>query len=185
MPKKPIITQEDLDAFHRAVEGTKPLIQKKVRMDKRKKPIKHSDRSVLTDEHSETFNFSSGEYLEPLQSEEFISYQTSGIANKILRKLRKGQYNIEAILDLHGKTVDNARLAIDRFLNECLQQELRVVLIIHGKGHHSHVPVLKNKVNHWLRETNSVLAFCSASPAHGSRGATYVLLKRTKQEKED
>lgn len=186
MPKKPIISQEDIDAFHKAVEGTKPLKQKKVRIVK----IRQTTRQTLAKskienpekEDHEFFNFSSGEYLEPLKSEEVISYNVSGVSNKILRKLRKGQYNVEAILDLHGKTVAEARVAVDKFLQQCLQQGLRVALIIHGKGHHSQMPVLKNKINHWLRETTNILAFCSAAPTHGSQGATYVLLKRTKRE---
>ena len=92
--------------------------------------------------------------------------------------MRKGQYNVEAILDLHGMTVAKANAEVDRFLQQCLHQGIRIVLIIHGKGHHSQEPILKNKLNHWLRSIDGVLAFCSAAKEHGSRGASYVLLKR-------
>jgi DNA-nicking Smr family endonuclease len=54
------------------------------------------------------------------------------------------------------------------------------VRIIHGKGHGSHQkrPVLKQYVNHWLRQRDEVLAFCSARQVDGGTGAVYVLLKR-------
>lgn len=32
MARKTRISQEDMDAFHKAVEGTKPLVQKKIRI---------------------------------------------------------------------------------------------------------------------------------------------------------
>jgi len=40
------------------------------------------------------------------------------------------------------------------------------------------LPVLKIKVNSWLRQKAQVLAFCSARPQDGDTGAVYVLLKK-------
>lgn len=181
MPKKPPkITQEDLDAFHKAVEGTLPLVRKKARMAPVNAP-KTVRRRVDT-ETEEAFNLSDALHLDPVSGEEFIAYSRDGISNKILRKLRKGQYNVEAKLDLHGMSIEEARTAINHFLQYCLRERMRVVLIVHGKGSHSEAPILKNKLNHWLRELNVVLAFCSAAPFHGNRGAMYVLLKNTEEK---
>ena len=57
----------------------------------------------------------------------------------------------------------------------------RCVRIVHGKGLSSEgkLPVLKVKVNSWLRQKDDVLAFCSARPQDGGTGAVYVLLKKT------
>lgn len=57
---------------------------------------------------------------------------------------------------------------------------MRVVRIIHGKKNSSEgkMPVLKGKVNSWLRQKSEVLAFCSARPNDGGTRAVYVLLKR-------
>lgn len=178
MSKKPRITQEDLDAFHKAVEGTKPLQQNKVKL----RPTAKVAKPPRTTVQEEAFNLSDATYHEPVQSEEYIAHKHDSISNKILRKLRQGQYNVEATLDMHGMTVENARTAVDHFIQNCLRDGIRTVLFIHGKGHHSHMPVLKNKLNQWLRELPVVLAFCSASPKHGNRGAMYVLLKRTREE---
>jgi DNA-nicking Smr family endonuclease len=88
------------------------------------------------------------------------------------------QYTIEASLDLHGMVVTEARNALSHFLMECHRQGIRQVLIIHGKGRANPYPILKNKLNHWLRQADNVLAFCSVKASDGSSGALHVLLKR-------
>lgn len=181
MAKKTKITPEDLAAFHSAIAGTKPLRpNEKVQLAPPRSRSRPTIRPSMETENK--FQFSDAERLTPVQGHEFIEYKQTCISNKILRKLRKGQYNVDAILDLHGMTVEEARTAVDSCLQECLQEKTRVLLIIHGKGHRSQMPILKNKLNHWLRETHLVLAFCSATPAHGGCGAVYVLLKCTAEE---
>lgn len=168
MKKKPGIASVDIEAFQQAVKGTRRIQHDKVHLSKpsikRKEPVE--SKLELKDQLD----------LTPAGSETKLSYHQSGISHKILRNLRKGQYNVEAVLDLHGMTANKASAAVDKFLRECLADKNRVVLIIHGKGR-SEQPVLKNKLNHWLRGLTDVLAFCSASSAHGSRGAVYVLLR--------
>lgn len=179
MRKKLKISPEELALFHEAVAGTKPLSAKKHRHPlaaKTKKPSKQTTTKKTLAPFLETHD------IAPVSGEELISYKHNSISHKILRNLRKGQYNVEAVLDLHGMSVDEAQLAVDRFLQQCLHEKMQVILIIHGKGRHSKMPILKNKLNHWLREINVVLAFCSAAPSHGNRGAIYVLLKRTAEE---
>ena len=173
MPKKNRPTDDQLEDFYKAVTGTKRLITDKVRLGplpKRKAPL----RKPLPDslESNETLT------LAPVTSEEKLAYKQASLPHKILRNLRKGQYNVEAKLDLHGYTVEQAKREVDGFLQSCLQQQVRVALIIHGKGRHHPSPILKNKLNHWLRSLDVVLAFCSAGTTHGSRGAVYVLLKQ-------
>lgn len=177
MAKKTKMSPEDIAAFHKAVEGVRPLIQRKIRLQPLASHSKKTTRVAATEDF---FHFSEAQDLDLVQGEEYIAYKGSGISNKILRKLGKGQYNVEAILDLHGMSVEAAEKAVSRFLQQCLHEGRRVVLIIHGKGRHKQMPILKNKLNHWLRTITVVLAFCSA--AHNNRGAIYVLLKRTMED---
>lgn len=181
MPKQRTPSKDDIETFQEAVKGTKPLKQAKERIRPapakppariRKKTVEPDFKSML-DESAE---------LPLVDGEQSISFHRPGLQNKILRNFRKGQYNIEAILDLHGMTVEKAQHAVDTFLRQCILDDSRVVLIIHGKGHHGQHPMLKNKLNYWLRNIKYVLAFCSATSTHGSRGALYVLLKRRKEE---
>jgi len=115
-----------------------------------------------------------------IETGEELLHVRPGLQQTVIRKLRRGQYAIEAELDLHGATVTQAREAVDEFLGAARERGKRCVRIIHGKGHSSvgKMPVLKGKVNSWLRQKDEVLAFCSARPNDGGTGAVYVLLKR-------
>ncbi|MBI3773564.1 MAG: Smr/MutS family protein [Gammaproteobacteria bacterium] len=108
-----------------------------------------------------------------------LMFARPGLQHGVLRKLRRGMFSIGAELDLHGMTVVEARPALAQFLHDCHQRHVRCVRIIHGKGYGSQQkqPVLKGKVNSWLRQWDEVLAFCSARLADGGTGAVYVLLR--------
>ncbi|SFF44825.1 DNA-nicking endonuclease, Smr domain [Fontimonas thermophila] len=114
-----------------------------------------------------------------LEHGETLHYRAPGVQEAVLRRLRRGHYHIERVLDLHGHNRDQARHAIVRFLAECRQRDIRCVRIIHGKGHGSpnSGPVLKRLLDGWLRQRRDVLAFCSARPVDGGSGALYVLLR--------
>ncbi len=188
MPKKTKMSQEDLAAFHEAMKGVKPLSQGKVRLAPKRGGGEKRSSSRGIKQRDVPLPFESLEAPEsflpppPVGGDQRITYKHNSLSDKMLRKLRKGQYNVEAKLDLHGLSVEEAKTAMDHFLQQCLQRGIRVVLIIHGKGHHSQTPILKNKLNHWLRHLDVVLAFCSAGPSHGSGGATYVLLRHLTEE---
>ena len=66
------------------------------------------------------------------------------------------------------------------FLGECKVQAVSCVLIIHGKGYGSKnkSPIIKNKLNQWLRNHSIVWGFCSAQPNNGGTGAVYVYFKK-------
>ncbi len=115
-----------------------------------------------------------------IETGEELLYTRPGLQHSVIRKLRRGQYAIEAELDLHGCTVPQARETLNVFLRDARALGKRCVRIIHGKGKSSEgkMPVLKGKVNVWLRQKNEVMAFCSAIPRDGGTGAAYVLLRK-------
>ncbi len=114
-----------------------------------------------------------------MQPGDTLSYVQSGIQKQVFRKLKRGQYSIEAELDLHGLTRDEAQQQLNEFILEVRERGMRCVRIIHGKGYGSsnHGPVIKPLVNQWLRKRNEILAVCSARPVDGGTGAVYVLIK--------
>lgn len=113
-----------------------------------------------------------------LESGEELSFRRGHVRLRTLRRLRRGEFAIQAELDLHGMTAAEARAELRTFLADARQYGFRCVRIVHGKGLGSGPagPVLKLSVNRWLRNWNAVLAFCSAPPADGGTGALYVLL---------
>lgn len=177
MAKKNHLTDEDLRIFREAMRDVTPLTHSKILRESPSPAFRR--RQTTTEPHERpVFEFSDYEILEPVSTEATIEFARSGVQYKTLRKMRQGEYNVDAVLDLHGRTTDEARQVLSHFLLNCQEQAIRHVLIIHGKGRDCHKPVLKNKLNHWLRQTEQVLAFCSASAKDGRSGALYVLLRR-------
>lgn len=121
----------------------------------------------------------SSAYQEVLQAESILSYQIPSLPKKSLSKLKSGQIRWQGKLDLHGYTSSKAQEALCNFITQQCQLEHRYVLIVHGKGgaKQGETPLIKNLVNHWLKQMPEVLAFCSAIPRDGGAGAVYVWLK--------
>lgn len=115
-----------------------------------------------------------------LENGDELIYSRPGLQHRLLKRLRRGQFAVEAECDLHGLTVPQARRTLIEFLSHCAVRSIYCVRIIHGKGRGSRngIPVIKRKVNSWLRQRNDVLAFCSARGIDGGTGALYVLLRR-------
>jgi DNA-nicking Smr family endonuclease len=107
------------------------------------------------------------------------TFLRKGLAGDVLVRLRRGQWSVQAELDLHRLNRDEARDALSEFLNEARNGGLRCVRVVHGKGLSSpnREPVLKGKVRHWLTQRDEVLAFCEAPRHAGGSGAVLVLLK--------
>jgi DNA-nicking Smr family endonuclease len=113
---------------------------------------------------------------------EFVLFYRTGLQRKVIRKLKRGEYPLQAELDLHGMTTRQADEALSDFLSDAIQHNLSCILIIHGKGYHSDNKkgVLKPYAIDWLKKSPVINAFCSALPRDGDTGAVYVLLGKAK-----
>src|SRR3954447_2043723 len=102
-----------------------------------------------------------------------------GLGTDVLGKLRRGHWSLQAELDLHGHTADEAHDALADFLYESRQRGFRCVRAVHGKGLTSpnREPVLKGKVRKWLAHWDDVLAYSEAPRHAGGGGAVLILLK--------
>ncbi|TCV97344.1 DNA-nicking Smr family endonuclease [Luteibacter rhizovicinus] len=114
-----------------------------------------------------------------LEVGEELSYLRDGYPPKILKQLKRGQFSIQADVDLHQMNAAAAQMTIADFLAECRHEGIRCVRIIHGKGLRSKAqgPVLKGLTDRLLRRRDDVVAFASARPMQGGTGAVVVLLK--------
>jgi DNA-nicking Smr family endonuclease len=125
-------------------------------------------------------------FVEFVHPEAVISFKRGGIQNGVFRKLQHGGYEIEAMLDLHGMTVEQARREVFRFIQDCLHYEVRSALISHGKGRRNkdQRPLLKSYLARWLPLFPEVMAFHSAQKCHGGAGAVYLLLRKSEKQKQ-
>ena len=102
------------------------------------------------------------------------------------KKVQRGLIGIERVMDLHGLTQSEAHGALRGFLRMAHAEDLRLVLVVTGKGERvaridGDGGVLRRVVPHWLREYDLrgiVLGFEEASQGHGGSGALYVRLRR-------
>ena len=165
--------------FSTLLSGVKPLRNERIKPHRPViKPIPTQrladDQSVLDelmDCDPEEASFLGGDEL---------SYLKNGYPQKLLRRLRRGNYSIEDEFDLHGLTLKQAKTYVRRFISECEFNSLGTVRIIHGKGLSSpgREPVLKRHILGWLKKIDAVIAVSSATPRDGGTGAIYVLLNR-------
>ena len=172
---------DDIALFRQAVKGVKPLKQEKYPPLRPAIPAIPRQRQ-LDDEEVIRDMLSDGYEPADLETGEELLFVRPGVTRTTLRRLRRGYYSVLAELDLHGMVAPEARAAVSAFLHQCRQRDIGCVRIIHGKGRGSkqRQPILKIKLNHWLRLFDEVLAFCSARNVDGGTGAVYVLIKQTK-----
>ena len=106
----------------------------------------------------------------------------AGLDRRTARRLKRGQLPVEARLDLHGKTQDQAHDALRRFIRESRMARRRCVQIITGKGSvaSGEGGVLRRMTPRWLNEPalrRHIVAIANAPASGGGAGALYVLLK--------
>lgn len=115
-----------------------------------------------------------------------LGFKRPGIQDGVYRKLRLGKYDIEARLDLHRRTIEEARRELYRFVQDCMAADLRSVMVLPGKGDRNvgDPAVLKSYLVFWLEELDDVQAYHTAQPHHGGTGAFYVLLRKSERKKQ-
>lgn len=174
------IAAEDRDLFRQAAGPVRPVRHDRVAMaPPRVAPKSGRIRAVAPAPPSlPSFQDAPDDPSRP--DRDRLLFLRPGLQRRLLLRLQRGRLAIDAELDLHGMTVNEARSALLAFLERCSQRQVRCARIIHGRGLNSPHgrPVLKRQVNHWLQQWQSVLAFCSAPHEDGGTGATYVLLRR-------
>lgn len=115
-----------------------------------------------------------------INSADTLRFHREFVGKRTLRKLARGNFSVQDELDLHGMTVAEAHVALQRFITDACLRGFTCVRIVHGKGMGSGArgPVLKRKVAGLLRRWEQVLAFVSARQVDGGTGAVYVLLDK-------
>ena len=173
--------RQDEDAlFKEATRGVKPLkVNKVLALPKKKSLRPRSNRNDSNQDEKRSFYFSTEGEMEEISINQPLSFMKSGLQKRRFRQLKQGKIPVKATLDLHGLTSDPASEAVSVFIEESVKSHFHCVLIVHGKGGRTTraKPVLKTKLNSWLKQHPAVIAFCSAIAKDGGTGAVYVLLK--------
>ncbi len=179
---------DDILDFNSAMQGVKPLSHDrhvepaslKPKLKAARDQSSRYRRAAAAQEIEQVIDGLSSEASEIVESHDELLFAAPGVQIRLLKRLRQGHIPWEAGLDLHGHTVDQARDELSAFIRDAARQQLRAVIVVHGKAHTQagQPALLKSCVNDWLRQLDPVLAFCSAQPKDGGTGAVYILLRR-------
>ena len=106
--------------------------------------------------------------------------QGIALSKKNIRNFSKGNVFIENKLDLHGFNLVEAKNLLEKFINQAVKNNKRLILVITGKGKEGE-GIIKNNIVSWLNAKdirNKILAVNYASKKHGGSGAIYILLRK-------
>ena len=169
--------------FLEAVQDVKPIQQDKCAGNKiRSRPpeeVKESPEAAIVGQLTSLVECGEGFVIS--DTPEYIEGTGYDVHPEFAGRLHRGDFSIQAHIDLHGQGVAEAKKTFEEFLNGAVKSGKRAVLIIHGRGLSSPgEPVLKNNVREWLTRGHWrkwVIAFSSAQSYDGGAGATYILLR--------
>lgn len=174
---------DDMALFRDAIGDVKPVNTNNRRSPDGPKPAPRVNAQVRDNRDVMAHlldDFSDHDFLE---TGDHLAWTAPGLQRSELRKLKSGKHAIQAELDLHGLTREQAKSEVATFIEESRKRDQRCIRIIHGRGRKraEKAPVLKPAVDGWLRHHKQVLAYCSARENDGGTGAVYVLLRRWQQ----
>lgn len=86
---------------------------------------------------------------------------------------------IEAVIDLHGLTRDEAMRRLEGFVASCARRGMRKILVIHGKGIHTSGsdPVLGDATRDFIERDSRCGMSGHPDARGGGSGATWIALK--------
>lgn len=170
---------KDKELWQKYTEKVKPLSQDAERID-------HSEVEPPLPEREDFGQKAPLPQKTPDYISPFDPDRPADIDKNYFTRLKKGKILIEATLDLHGCTHEQAFRLVHQQLKQWQAHGKRCVLVITGKGLRSEDPrnTLKSRFPEWLNQSelrSLMIAYCQAQPKDGGSGAFYVLLKARKK----
>ena len=168
------MNDKEWDVFKESVkpikkEGVTKTVSKKVA------PRITSDKTIITTPDLETV----------------LSKDWGSLEKNTHKRILRNQIKISKKLDLHGRSVEESKVQVFKFITNNFLAQNRLLLIICGKGKRMDVShgwqgtgVLNKKIPDWLNSKalfDKVLWFDYAKPEQGGKGAYIVYLKRIKE----
>ena len=123
----------------------------------------------------------------------FIS-SNEKLPDKDYNKKNKVRLN-KKLIDLHGYTLEEANIAIEKFILQSYKQNIKKLIVVTGKGLHSNkendpyvskdMSILKYSVPEFINNNNKLMSLIvemkDAKIEDGGSGAFYIYLKKIKK----
>lgn len=169
-----MIDQDDEAVWESVVSDVRPLPEKNVVCTSQKKKRIRAEKTVTLPLKIFKHDVSLG--------------TTADIDRNTMRRFKREEFPVEAVLDLHGYNEEQAYQAVHQFLTNAYLTGKRCVIIVTGKGlphadEDIFAPrgVLRNRVPQWLQDDEMrqiILSYIHPSVRLGGQGALYILLRR-------
>jgi DNA-nicking Smr family endonuclease len=180
--KQTLTPKMEEDLFKKAMEGVRPIARENCieRIFQIELPESSRDKedAEILEKLADLVKYGRG--FNVADTPEYIEGTNYHIRPTVAKRLHRGEYSIQAFVDLHGLLAEDAKEVFEKFLKWAVTTGKTGVLIVHGRGLSSpSEPVLKRKVVEWMTHgplRKWVAAYASARICDGGAGATYVLL---------
>lgn len=160
---------EGLGLFSALIEGIKPIQQDKRHFReplKSKREFEERERQI----HADSYFSDSYQPLLPVTGP--MRWLKDGVESVELKRLRRGDYPPDLLLDLHGYRQSEAKLELAALIQACVKQQSQSCCVMHGYGS----GILKQQVPMWLVQHPQVKAFHQAPKEWGGDAALLVLI---------
>ena len=163
---------DDMALFRQEIKGVAPLKQDTYVPETIRPEVKIRRQQKANRQARASFEFSDA-FEGFIPPEGALRYCRQDVPGYELKRLRRGTYNPDYILDLHGLTRAQAKHELAALLHTTWQEHVDCVCIVHGVGS----GVLKQALPHYLIQHPRVMAFHQAPLEYGGQGALLVLLE--------
>lgn len=174
MNKNSRYTLDENYLFRKWLNGTREIVQDTIfhsRVHKKNHDNILFKRIIFEqDAHSHYFSYRNKKNL---FKDNPISYIRHKNLNNILKDLKKGKYNPDIFLDLHGLTQYQAQKALGELITICQKEKIFCAHIMYGYGKH----ILKKQIPFWLSQHPDIIAFHQAPKFFGSDAAIIVIIE--------
>ncbi|MGL4474137.1 MAG: endonuclease SmrB [Shewanella sp.] len=163
------IEHTDVTLFAELMAGVKPLSQ-----DKRHFGTPVKAKTVLVNHKitQDAAGLFSDSYQPLLPSDGPMRWRAPHTDSFELKRLRRGDYVPELLLDMHGMRQAEAKLELIALIEACIAEHSHACCVMHGYG----AGILKQQIPLWLAQHPKVLAFHQAPKAWGGDAALLVLV---------
>lgn len=166
------LSDDDINLFKSSIGKAKQLKQDTVVH----KPIKQSKAVIaqkqLQQAKSDTAFYFSDEY-QPLLQEDPVRYSRADADPYEVKKLRRGFYEPDFFLDLHGLTQAEAKQEIAALIAACRRERAQCACIMYGHGKN----ILKKQTPMWLAQHPNIICFHQAPKEFGGSAALLLLIE--------
>ncbi|MCQ9616964.1 Smr/MutS family protein [Paenalcaligenes niemegkensis] len=183
--QKPLLSSADKKLFEQEMHSVQPLTPSGRQLfpplsdNHREQHSANRLNAVGTDVPVLVLAQTSDHYISPLFEDDPTEFLSPACGTDVMRNLKKGRWPILASLDLHGATLDDARVLVSNFVDQCIEHRIKCVRIVHGVGYGSkgNGPILLPTVRRWLAQLHDVLAYTECAPHEGGKGAVKIVLR--------